>query len=164
MKKRELILDFTSLLDVIMILLFIVITNTSRVSAAAMQEAEDLQKELNAKQNISESYALYQSEAVIVTITNYAEAEKHLLRISQGETRDDEIIVTLGANNTENTERRITNYVNAILAEHENVPVYIVMHKSGSEIYKTEYDSLIKILDKLQKENKAVFYKITEEE
>ena len=38
MKKRELILDFTSLLDVMLILLFIVIANMNQASLAAGDE------------------------------------------------------------------------------------------------------------------------------
>lgn len=40
MKKRELILDFTSLLDVIMILLFVVIHNMNQASLSANEETE----------------------------------------------------------------------------------------------------------------------------
>ena len=40
MKKRELILDFTSLLDVIMILLFVVIHNMNQASLSAHEETE----------------------------------------------------------------------------------------------------------------------------
>ena len=40
MKKRELILDFTSLLDVIMILLFVVIHNMNQASLSAYEETE----------------------------------------------------------------------------------------------------------------------------
>lgn len=54
MKKRELILDFTSLLDVIMILLFVVIGNMSLVSAnanaAAKEETEAAKEVLAAEQ------------------------------------------------------------------------------------------------------------------
>lgn len=54
MKKRELVLDFTSLLDVIMILLFVVISNMSLVSAnanaAAKEETEAAQEALAAEQ------------------------------------------------------------------------------------------------------------------
>lgn len=54
MKKRELILDFTSLLDVIMILLFVVISNMSLASAnanaAAREETEAAQEALATEQ------------------------------------------------------------------------------------------------------------------
>ncbi len=48
MKKRNLILDFTSLLDVIMIVLFIVLCNTSKTAANAENNAEQLRKEMTA--------------------------------------------------------------------------------------------------------------------
>ncbi|MBE5931231.1 MAG: hypothetical protein E7268_09300 [Lachnospiraceae bacterium] len=61
MKKRELILDFTSLLDVIMILLFVVISNMSLVSAnanaAAREETEAAKEALAAEQMQAEEAA-----------------------------------------------------------------------------------------------------------
>ena len=61
MKKRELILDFTSLLDVIMILLFVVISNMSLVSAnanaAAKEETEAAKEALAAEQFQTEEAA-----------------------------------------------------------------------------------------------------------
>lgn len=52
MKKKELILDFTSLLDVIMILLFVVISNINQVSLSANEMAEE--KLLEAQSQIDE--------------------------------------------------------------------------------------------------------------
>ncbi len=61
MKKRELILDFTSLLDVIMILLFVVISNMSLASvnanAAAKEETEAVKEALAAEQLQAEEAA-----------------------------------------------------------------------------------------------------------
>lgn len=61
MKKRELILDFTSLLDVIMILLFVVVSNMSLVSAnanaAAKEESEAAKEALAAEQLQAEEAA-----------------------------------------------------------------------------------------------------------
>ncbi len=61
MKKRELILDFTSLLDVIMILLFVVIGNMSLVSAsanaAAKEETEAVQEVLATERQQAEETA-----------------------------------------------------------------------------------------------------------
>ena len=59
MKKRELILDFTSLLDVIMILLFIIISNMNFASvnanAAAKAETEAAQEALEQEQEETEA-------------------------------------------------------------------------------------------------------------
>ncbi len=48
MKKRDLVLDFTSLLDVIMIILFVVISSMGQASFNAKEEAQK-QLEENAK-------------------------------------------------------------------------------------------------------------------
>ena len=45
MKKRDLILDFTSLLDVIMILLFVVISSIGQASSKVKEEAQKQMKE-----------------------------------------------------------------------------------------------------------------------
>ncbi len=75
MKKRELILDFTSLLDVIMILLFVVIGNMSLVSAnanaAAREETEAAQEALAEEQKQAEDAA----EKIAELEAKLAEAE-----------------------------------------------------------------------------------------
>lgn len=75
MKKRELILDFTSLLDVIMILLFVVIGNMSLVSvnanAAAREETEAAKEALAAEQLQTEEAA----EKIAELEAKLAEAE-----------------------------------------------------------------------------------------
>ncbi|MBR6537523.1 MAG: hypothetical protein IKT67_10010 [Lachnospiraceae bacterium] len=75
MKKRELILDFTSLLDVIMILLFVVISNMSLASvnanAAAREETEAAKEALAAEQLQAEE-----------TAEKIAELEKKLAQLS----------------------------------------------------------------------------------
>ncbi len=62
MKKRELILDFTSLLDVIIILLFIVVSNMSLVS---MKTSEAAEEEANAAQKTLAEVQLQAEEAVL---------------------------------------------------------------------------------------------------
>lgn len=54
MKKKELVLDFTSLLDVILILLFIVIANMNQASAAAGEELTAQLTEADARIQILE--------------------------------------------------------------------------------------------------------------
>jgi biopolymer transport protein ExbD len=65
MKKRDIILDFTSLLDVIMILLFIVMSNTAVSSAnvseeltEAKSEISELEYKLQTQSAAEESYAI----------------------------------------------------------------------------------------------------------
>lgn len=79
MKKRELILDFTSLLDVIMILLFIIISNMNLVSVnaneAAKAEAETAQSALAEEQEEAEAAAerIKELEAMLAETEQKAE-------------------------------------------------------------------------------------------
>jgi len=79
MKKRELILDFTSLLDVIMILLFIIISNMNLASVSANAEAkaetEAVQSELKAEQAEAEAAAerIKELEAMLAELEQKAE-------------------------------------------------------------------------------------------
>ena len=54
MKKRDLVLDFTSLLDVIMIILFVVISNMGQASLDAKKAAEaKMAENIGIQQNLS---------------------------------------------------------------------------------------------------------------
>ena len=81
MKKKELILDFTSLLDVIMILLFVVISNMNQASLAVSEEAE--RAVLEAQSQIEElsderDDLLLQIEDLIENELNYADVSSQL--------------------------------------------------------------------------------------
>ena len=178
MKKRDLVLDFTSLLDVLMILLFIIMSNTSRLSAESIEEAEQLKGELDAaekqiqeldaelkmKDDISESYAVYESQAVIITLDNILENDTHVLRIATGEDMDDITSIRLDIDSVANTQSRIRTYVENVLSNTDNQPVYMVFHLDSSKIYKAEYDAIIEELERLQRSSKEAFYKVTEGE
>lgn len=177
MKKRDLVLDFTSLLDVIMILLFIIMSNTSRLSADSIEEAEQLKGELDAaqqqirelnaelkmKEDIGDSYAVYESSAVIITLDNIIENDTHVLRLATGEESKDLTSIRLDIDSVANTQSRIKSYVENKLSSAENQPVYMVFHLDSSNIYKAEYDAIIEELERLQKKNKEAFYKVVED-
>lgn len=178
MKKRDLVLDFTSLLDVIMILLFIIMSNTSRLSAESIEEAEQLKGDLDAaqqhiqeldaelkmKDDIGESYAVYESQAVIITLDNILENDTHVLRIAKGEDSTEINSIRLDIDSVANTQSRIRTYVNNVLTDTDNQPVYMVFHLDSSNIYKAEYDAIIEELERLQRNNKEAFYKVVEDE
>ena len=56
MKKKDLVLDFTSLLDVIMIILFVVISNMGQASLDAKEAAEaKMEENIGIQQNLSDT-------------------------------------------------------------------------------------------------------------
>lgn len=176
MKKRDIILDFTSLLDVIMIMLFLVMGSMSKVSgenAEAAEEAQqklqeanaeiaELQDTINMQEDIKGSYAVYQSEAVIITMRNSERNGSHILLVSEGENADNLITVPLGENTVNNTRARVNNYISEILDRTENQPVYIVFYYDKYSIYRSEFDAVIGELEIMQRDNKQVFYKKVE--
>jgi hypothetical protein len=170
-KKKDIILDFTSLLDVIMILLFLVmgsIGQTSRANAEAAQEAQEQLQEANEQievlQDIRKSFEIYQSEAVIVTMRNSVRGDSHVLNISEGEEAENAVSIVLGENSINNTQQRVRSYIGDILERTENQPVYIVFYYDKYSIYRSEFDAVTDELERLQKTHKEVFYKKLERE
>ena len=176
MKKRDIILDFTSLLDVIMILLFIVMSNTALASAKVSEEVEqqkedlaaaekriqDLEDDLQMHTASEESYAVYTSEAVIITMYNSIRDDDHILTIFRGEYEADPLQIVMGENSTVNTRSRINSYISDILQTAEGHPVYIVFQYDKYTIYRTEFEAVTDELRQLSRRYKEVFFKETE--
>lgn len=176
MKKRDIILDFTSLLDVIMIMLFLVMGSLSEISAEnteaakqaeqqlqqANEEISELQETIHMQESIRDSYAVYQSEAVIITMRNSVRGGSHLLLVSEGENAENLMTVPLGENTVNNTRTRVNNYIRDILEQTENQPVYIVFYYDKYSIYRSEFDAVTAELEIMQRDNKEVFYKKVE--
>ena len=173
MRKKDIVLDFTSLLDVIMILLFIVISNTATASAKVSEEAQqtkddltaaeaeisDLEYRLQKKEAAEESYEIYTSEAVIVTMFNSEKEDAHILTVFTGENSEDTTEIPMGENNTQNTKKRIRSYIGEILNDTDGQPVYIVFRYDKYTIYRSEFEAVREELGRLSREHKEVFFK-----
>ncbi|MDO4416535.1 MAG: hypothetical protein Q4C20_15795, partial [Erysipelotrichaceae bacterium] len=81
-----------------------------------------------------------------------------------GEDMDDITLIRLDIDSVANTQSRIRTYVENILSNTDNQPVYMVFHLDSSKIYKAEYDAIIEELERLQRNSKEAFYKVTEGE
>lgn len=169
MKKRDIILDFTSLLDVIMILLFIVMSNTALASAKVNEDLTDanneiaqLEEKLRRQSAAEESYAVYTSEAVIVTMYNTEKDGTHTLTIFTGENAENEVTAVMGENSTSNTRTRIRSYITDILSGAQNRPVYIVFQYDKYTIYRSEFEAITEELRQFSRDHKEVFFKETE--
>ncbi len=82
--RRQIVIELTSLLDVIMILLFLVIYNTTSSAAdiennnkeqmtQMSEQIEQLQKEVNDKTTIVESIEAIEGECTVITIRGYSD-------------------------------------------------------------------------------------------
>ncbi len=180
-KRRELQeINLTSLLDVLFCILFIVMLgsaqNEENIKLDASQQVEELQQQIeNLQQQIlvqeeqlvfygnqMESHKLYASEAVVVTLRNIRKDETHVLRASSGMEEAAEESVTLGINRKNIVKLRIQSFIDGILSQTENQPVYIVFHCDKNCIYTEEYKGIIESLEELQASYKEVFYKVME--
>lgn len=168
--------NLTPLLDVLFSILFIVmfagakIQNDNTENVEAMQteiselnnEINELNNEVTAYKNQETSYDSFLEDALIVTVDNIKSNNKHILRIFAAGYEDEEII--LGINNTDNIKKRLNGYFENILIDKAEQPIYIVYNCDDENIYKTEFDSINSTLLTLEKNNKEVFYKISEDE
>ncbi len=182
MKKRELILDFTSLLDVIMILLFIVISNMSLASvnanAAAKEETAAAQEALAKEQRQAEEAAekIAELEAKLAEAKKleqeYADLELELKVLLENHTALLEeydylkIITDFDANDTSAYEQVIKRMTKVLLlcdtginAETGQPEVSVGIYRSGGTEYEKTYVTSVTLLHdfSLTKEERAEF-------
>lgn len=175
MKKRELVLDFTSLLDVILILLFIIITNMNQVSITAGEEAERALN--NAKTKITELAGVNEEllakldeagkkdiehEALQAEIdelqAKYAELqdEYDYLKITTGYDAEDVSVYLAAIEKTTHVVLLCETGVNQITGNHEvKIDIYIETEDDGQPSYA---DSVVLVHDfSLSKQEREKF-------
>lgn len=179
-------INLTSLLDVLFCILFIVMLAGNQnekdiksdaqqqleaLKGQAQEEIEHLQSEIDkldttatTYKNQMESYDVYHTEAVIITISNVQEGREHRLIISKGLESEEKTSFLMGTNRTEYIKQTlrssITEHVNGI----ESHPIYIVFFCDRDSIYTLEYTAITSVLTELQDEYKEVFFKTMEAE
>lgn len=146
MKKRDLVLDFTSLLDVIMIILFVVISNMGQASLNAKEEAQakmeeniGIQQELK---NIQQALIDLQSEYDAISINN-DDLQKQIEELSKEnnlyKARDDEADINeaqLYESLMEKSQKITiicTPYTNSNKSDSNEVEITIYSTKVGDE-------------------------------
>lgn len=165
-------INLTPLLDVLFSILFIVMLTSARNEAnmqteasekidTMQQELSDLENQVTVVTNENQSYEMYENNAVIVTIFNVSESNKHILVISNNRSTDEERI-QLGEDVTENTALRLNSIIQTIVEETDNQPIYLVFHCDKYCIFTKEYIAIDEALLELENENKEVFYKVME--
>lgn len=186
-RKRKTIaeINLTPLLDVLFSILFIVMmtgmqTKTTiqeehqqqinqmqedygRQIEQARQELSELEQQVTMYENQLSSYDKYQTEAVIITVSNIVKENKHYLVIKQGLLLEEIETIQLGISKTENTKLRICDKISEIVEVTNNQPVYIVFYCNKKMIYTTEYRAITEVFYELQAKYKEVFFKVMEE-
>lgn len=164
-------INLTPLLDVLFSILFIIML-TSRQNEDSLNrqvqeqtnQIEQMEQQLIVRENQLNSYDLYHTEAIIITLSNFKDKQIHKLIISEGLEKKEIETITLGSHKIENTNNRLEKCILNIIQKTDNQPIYIVFHCDKSCIYTDEYNAISMKLEKLQTDNKEIFYKITEGE
>lgn len=178
-------INLTSLLDVLFCILFIVMLagdqNEQGIKSDAQQQLEALEGEaqeqiehlqseidqLNAQvttyQNQMESYDVYHTEAVIITISNVREGENHKLIVSKGLENTEDSSFFMGTDRIEYIKQALRASITKHIDGTESHPIYIVFYCDRGTIYTQEYKAINDVLTDLQKEYKEVFFKEFEE-
>lgn len=167
-------INLTPLLDVLFSILFIVmmtgmkneqgIRNEYQEQVNQLeQEKQQLSEELARSENQLSSYDKYQSEAVILTVNNILQGDNHYLLVYKGTDKEEIGSIQMGINKTENTKARIESLIMELVNDTDNQLVYIVFYCDKKQIYTKEYNAVIEAFNQLQENNKAVFFKVMEE-
>lgn len=187
-------INLTPLLDVLFSILFIVMLTGAQSEQQLQKDAADSQAQISAMENqieeltasptkeelealiakleaeldqylnLSESQQRYETDAVIVTLSNHTENGNHVLKFYVGQDAQLYDSVHMGLDLTEYISNRVSAIVTKIVDASKNRPVYVVFHCDASELYrKEEYIPIRDALEALRETHKEVFYQIVEE-
>ena len=172
-------INLTSLLDVLFCILFIVMLAGSQneqdirsnaqqqldeFANTAQQQIDHLQEENARYKDLIDSYDLYHTEAVIVTLRNVRDGEHHRLNISKGLENEPETSFLLGTDRPQYIKQTLRSSITKYTSSAENQPIYVVFHCDRKNIYTLEYNAISSVLNELQEEYKEVFVKTMEAE
>ena len=173
-KKSVSEINLTPLLDVLFSILFIVMMTGMQNEQGIKQEYQEqvsqleqekqqLSEELARSENQMTSYDKYQSEAVILTVNNVLRDDNHYLLVYKGTDKEEIGSIQMGTDKTENIKIRIESLIMELINDTDNQPVYIVFYCNKKTIHTKEYNAVMEAFNQLQENNKAVFFKVMEE-
>ena len=151
-------------MDALFSILFIVmlagVQNERQISAEKDEQIARLEQQASVYESRLDSYEMYQEEAVIITLYNTAEDNRHQLKVFEGRQPEELDSVLLGTNRLSYVKQRLTDMISGYTGE--NRPVYVVFHCDRDQIYRSEYDAITEVLNELQ--NKEIFWKEGEQD
>ncbi|MBR6770628.1 MAG: hypothetical protein IKM28_05230 [Lachnospiraceae bacterium] len=173
-KRRDVSeINLTPLLDILFSILFIVMMTGMQDKQEIKQDYQQQVSQMEQKmatlkeqaagyEKQMSSHQIYQAEAVIVTIYNMVQEQKHYLIVKQGIEQKERERIQLGVERTENTRRRIEELVAELVESTDNQPVYLVFYCDKKKIYTAEYRAIVETFTRLEEANKEVFFKVME--
>lgn len=174
-KRRGILeVNLTSLLDVLFCILFIAmmanVENENDLKNESQQQVQQIQEQLNEQAVVyqnqiaayeaqMESYDIYHTQAIVITMQNVQENSIRMLKIYEGLEKVERESILLGPNKTLNMQERLKSYFDEILALAINQPIYVVFHCDSNYIYTAESIAIDELLNEMAETNKELFYK-----
>lgn len=182
-KRKSVIVELTSLLDVIFIMLFMVMnqsqtaaeeaqSNAAAEIAAAQVQVEEMQEEiegyriiidetetdrknLESIKNKLNSYEVFAEYASIVSVSVLDNSYKRtIIAENSGET----VSIDFSWDNMDYAESALAETLNNCITDSEN-PVFIVFSYNGDKIYRQDYNMVSEVMTEVQGDYENVYIK-----
>lgn len=188
-RRKETVIELTPLLDVILIMLFMIMSVQSQKTEEAEAAAREKTQELTAQmEQLSEEFSdrenqlmdqlddtesrLSQAEAqltgyeafrdysaVISISMEYLEGGERQLYIAEGDKTD---TISFGWDNLRYGENSLTAALEQRMKQTTEEPVFIAFVYDSESIYRRDYDMIASVIDKLQSENDNLYIRYSE--
>ncbi len=168
-RPRQITTELTPLLDVILILLFLVLSQNNTRTAEVQGELdktreslEQAQSSLEQARDVITGLEEYDENSLVITISITGADERRTLYVADKESTRG---ITYGWDNLLYGENALKNELEGRFRAAEGKVVFISFVYDSEKIYKRDHDMVISVLDKLQgsDENLYVSYKDTNE-
>lgn len=170
-KLPNAVIDLTSLLDVIFIILFLVMRQNAAFTAQAQQDAGELQQALD---NAAAAYAslLEDAQAAETLLEGFQQLQESALclAVSILPLPDDAREILLAApdettairvtwQTTGTASRQLRQYLETALANHDDMPVFLTFQFDSGAIYRRDYAMITAALTEVQTAHSNVYLK-----
>lgn len=182
-KRKSVIVELTSLLDVIFIMLFMVMNqsqtaaeeaqnNADAVIAAAQAQVEAMKDEvedyriiideveadrlnLESIKNKLNSYEVFKEYATIISVSVLDHSYKRTIMV---ENSDEAVNTDFDWDNMDYAESILSETLNSCIKDSEN-PVFIVFSYNGDKIYRQDYNMVSEVMTEVQGGYENVYIK-----
>lgn len=154
MKFKEMIIDLTPLLDVILILLFMVIASTSQVTNDQITELEEEIQELQLNQQ-----AVTDSEKLWYQSFQESIGKVNIIMESSLKLDATYIVLEDGSKLQNDANEDLANWIRSIVTQVEKEVVIVAFSYNNDKIYLRDYRSMVALITQLDEElDKTIVY------
>lgn len=162
-RPRQIVTDLTPLLDVILILLFLILSQTNLRTAdmqseldSAKESLEQAQSSLTQAENVIEGFKDYDENTLVITIS-ITESSDDGQRTLYAADKNGTSGITYGWDNLLYGENALKNELESRFKAAEGKVIFISFVYDSAKIYRRDYELVLSVLDKLQSANGNVY-------